>query len=235
MKARMKLSSGLVVVGVMALGAFSGAAAQDAPGGPGGGGPGRGPPAHDGQRTPPPPAEGGTIGTVDSVSASDFAVLTSAGTRVTVEKASSTTYRKGTRRTSASAVKKGESVLVFGLVDLAMAGGTTKPTIKASQVVLQPSMGSASTTSTTTAGGGFRTVVAKQVGLIPPPGAQGQRKLATGMEADKAAEAALAAFSGGLINRVQKQSDSVYDVHNAAVSWPHNIYIDQDFKYLGAK
>ena len=241
----MKLLSGLIAGAVMALGAVGGAVAQDAgaqphredappgaPGGPGGRGPGGGGPA-GGPRTPPPPAEGGTIGTVDSVSPSSFAVLTSTGLTVTVEKSSSTTYRKGTRRTSASAVKKGESVLVVGLVDLAMAGGTTKPTIAASQVIVHPAQADGAATPSTTSGGGFRTVVAKQVGLIPA--VQGQGMLMSGTEADKGAEAALAAYSGGIINRVVKRSDSVYDVHNAAVSWPHNIFLDQDFKYVGAK
>ena len=41
------------------------------------------------------PAAGGTSGTVDSVSTSNFTLSTSAGQKVTVNKASSTTYRKG--------------------------------------------------------------------------------------------------------------------------------------------
>src|SRR5467141_2839987 len=49
------------------------------------------------------PAAGGAVGTVDSVSTSSFTLSTSAGQKVTVKKASSTTYRKGTSSTSASA------------------------------------------------------------------------------------------------------------------------------------
>src|SRR5450755_4328153 len=59
------------------------------------------------------PAAGGSSGVVDSVSTSSFAILTSAGQRVSVNKASSTTYQKGTSSTSASAITKGESVLVL--------------------------------------------------------------------------------------------------------------------------
>ena len=60
------------------------------------------------------PAAGGAVGTVASVSRSSFTILTSAGQKVTVNKASSTTYRKGTSSTSARAIKKGQSVLVLG-------------------------------------------------------------------------------------------------------------------------
>ena len=233
----------LCATAAVVLGAASGALAQDvgvqpqpqgAPQGPPGG-PGRGgPPAHGDARKPPPPAEGGTVGAIDSMSASDFVVSTSTGLKVTVEKTPSTIYRKGAIRTSARAIKSGDSVLVFGMVDLAMTGGTTKPTIAASQVIVQPAGKAGSAALSTTNGTGFRTLVAKQVGLIPPA-TQERGMLVNGTEADKATEAALGAYAGGLVNRVVKLSDSVYDVHNAAISWPHNIYVDQDFKYVGAK
>jgi Domain of unknown function (DUF5666) len=79
------------------------------------------------------PAAGGSSGTVDSVSKSSFTISTSAGQKVTVKKASSTTYRKGTSSRSASAITKGESVLVLGITN-----GTT---ITASQVIVQPTGG----------------------------------------------------------------------------------------------
>src|SRR6195952_3902088 len=53
------------------------------------------------------PAAGGVVGTVSSVSTSSFTVSTSAGQKVTVKEASSTTYRKRTSSASASAVTKG--------------------------------------------------------------------------------------------------------------------------------
>src|SRR5438105_4061044 len=59
------------------------------------------------------PAAGGATGTVDSVSKSRFTLSTSADQKVTV-KASSTTYRKGTSSISASAIERGQSVLVLG-------------------------------------------------------------------------------------------------------------------------
>src|SRR6476659_701297 len=76
------------------------------------------------------PAAGGSIGTVDSVSKSKFTLSTSAGQKVTVQKVSSTKYKNGTRPTSASAVKRGKTVLALGITN-----GTI---ITASQVIVQP-------------------------------------------------------------------------------------------------
>ncbi len=74
------------------------------------------------------PAAGGAAGTVDSVSTSGFAILTSAGQKVTITEKSSTTYREGTGSTSANAIKHGEGVLVLGT--------TNGATITASQVIV---------------------------------------------------------------------------------------------------
>src|SRR6266550_736575 len=60
------------------------------------------------------PAAGGAVGTVASVSTASFTLSTSAGQKVTVNKASSTTYRKGTSSIPASSIRKGQSVLVLG-------------------------------------------------------------------------------------------------------------------------
>src|SRR6202162_6393354 len=63
------------------------------------------------------PAPGGASGTVGSVSTPSFTMSTSAGQKVTVDEASSTTYQNGTSSTSASAITNGESVLVLGTVN----------------------------------------------------------------------------------------------------------------------
>ena len=89
------------------------------------------------------PAAGGASGTVASVSTSSFTLSTSAGQKVTVNKASSTTYQNGASSTSASAIRKGESVLVLGTVN-----GTT---ITASQVIVQPTSSGGSATSSAAA------------------------------------------------------------------------------------
>src|SRR3984885_15632307 len=60
------------------------------------------------------PAAGGSSGTVSSLSTSGFTITISAGQKVTVKEASSTTYQNGTSPASASAITTGEPVLVLG-------------------------------------------------------------------------------------------------------------------------
>jgi hypothetical protein len=173
------------------------------------------------------PAAGGAVGTVDSVSPSSFAISTPAGVKVTVEKASSTTYLKGTSSTTASAITKGESVLVLGITN-----GTT---ITASQVIVQPAGGGGSTTSSGVVPfqrGAPST--SKQVGQIPANYRQGSGTIVSGTAANKATKAALAAYPGGVVDRVVKLSNGEYEVHNIGVNWPHHIFVNQGFKVVGA-
>jgi hypothetical protein len=175
------------------------------------------------------PAAGGTSGTVDSVSTSSYTLSTSAGQTVTVKKASSTTYRKGTSSTSASAIKNGARVLVLGTVD-----GTT---ITASQVIAQPTGGSGSATSSATMVVPFQRgapSTSKQVGQIPANYAQGSGTIVSGTKANKATEAVLAAYPGGIVDRVVKLSNGEYEVHNIGVNWPHHIFVNKNFKVVGA-
>jgi hypothetical protein len=175
------------------------------------------------------PAAGGASGTVESASRSSFTLSTSAGQKVTVNKASSTTYRKGTSATSASAIQKGESVLVLGTVN-----GTT---ITASQVIAQPTGEGGSATSSATKVVPFQRgapSMSKQVGQIPANYTQGSGTIVSGTTANKATEAALAAYSGGIVDRVVKLSNGEYEVHNIGVNWPHHIFVNQNFKVVGA-
>jgi hypothetical protein len=146
---------------------------------------------------------------------------------VTVNKTSSTTYRKGTSSTSASAVKKGKSVLVLGTVN-----GTT---IAAGQIIVQTTGGGPATSSTKVVPfqrGAPST--SKQVGRIPANYSQGSGTIVSGMKANKATAAALAAYPGGIVNRVVQLSNGEYEVHNIGVNWPHHIFVDQNFKVVGA-
>jgi len=175
------------------------------------------------------PAAGGASGTVDSVSNSSFTISTAAGQKVTVKKAPSTTYRKGTSSISASAIKKGESVLVLGTVN-----GTT---ITASQVIVQPTGGGGSATSSAAKVVPFQRgapSTSKQVGQIPANYSQGSGTIVSGTKANKATEAALAAYPGGVVDRVVKLSNGEYEVHNIGVNWPHHIFVNPDFKVVGA-
>jgi hypothetical protein len=175
------------------------------------------------------PAAGGSIGTVGSVSRSSFTLTTSAGQKVTVKKVSSTKYKKGTSPTSPSAVKRGETVLALG---------TTNGTIiTASQVIVQPNGSGGSATSPATAVIPFQPgapSTSKQVGQIPAAYSQGSGTIVSGTKANKATEAALAAYPGGIVDRVVKLSNGDYEVHNIGVNWPHHIFVNQNFKVVGA-
>jgi hypothetical protein len=162
------------------------------------------------------PAAGGTVGTVDSVSASSFTLTTPTGQTVTVTKASTKT-----------SVKKGGNVLVLGTVN-----GTT---IMASKVVLRATSGSAKPSAAGVVP--FRQgapSTAKQTGQIPASYSQGSGTIVSGTAANKATEAALAAYPGGIVDRVVKLGDGEYEVHNIGVNWPHHIFVNQNFKVVGA-
>jgi hypothetical protein len=172
------------------------------------------------------PAAGGTVGTVGSVSTSSFTVSTSAGQTVTVHKASSTKYAKGTRSASASAVKAGEPILVLGTTN-----GTT---ITATQVIVQPTGSGSATSSAVVPFQQGAPSASKQDGQIPANYSQGSGTIVSGTTANKATQAALASYSGGIVDRVVKLSNGEYEVHNIGVNWPHHIFVDMNFKVVGA-
>jgi hypothetical protein len=155
-------------------------------------------------------------------------VSTSAGQKVTVKKASSTTYRTGTRSTSASAIATGTPVLVLGT--------TNATTITASQVIVHPASGQSPTFSPSTVVPFKRgaPTTPKQDGQIPANYSQGSGTIASGTTANKATEAALAAYPGGVVDRVVKLSNGEYEAHNIGVNWPHHIFVNQHFKVVGA-
>jgi hypothetical protein len=174
------------------------------------------------------PAAGGSVGTVDSAPTSSFTLLTAAGQKVTIKEAPATTYSKASKPSSASAIKRGESVLVLGTTDGA--------TITASQIIVQPTSGGGTAPSTagvvTFQRGAPST--SKQVGQIPTSYSEGSGTIVGGTAANKATEAALAAYPGGIVDRVVKLSNGEYEVHNIGVNWPHHIFVNQDYKVVGA-
>jgi hypothetical protein len=171
------------------------------------------------------PAAGGAAGTVDRVSKSGFTLTTSAGQEVTVNETSSTKYQKGTSSTSASAITKGESILVLGT--------TSGTTIKATQVTVQTTDGGGSAAGVIPFQRGLSTA-SKQVGQIPANYREGSGTIVSGTTANKATKAALAAYPGGVVDRVVKISEGEYEVHYIGVNWPHHIFVDQSFKVVGA-
>jgi hypothetical protein len=154
-------------------------------------------------------------------------MTTPAGQTVTVKRASSTKYDIATSSSAASSVKNGLSVLVLGT--------TSGTTITASKVVVQPTGGA----RTPSAAGvvpfqrGTRSP-SKQVGQIPANYSEGSGTIASGTAANKATEAALAAYPGGVVDRVVKLSNGEYEVHNIGVDWPHHVFVTQNFKVVGA-
>jgi hypothetical protein len=171
------------------------------------------------------PAAGGSSGTVASVSKSSFTLTTSAGQKVTVDKESSTKYEKGTSSISASAITKGVRVLVLGT--------TSSTTIKATQVIVQTTSASSSAAKVVPFKRGAPTT-SKQVGQIPANWSEGSGTIVSGTAANKATEAALAAYPGGVVDRVAKLSNGDYNVHYIGVNWPHHIFVNKDFKVIGA-
>jgi hypothetical protein len=163
------------------------------------------------------PAAGGATGTVESVSSSGFTMSTSAGQTVTVDE------------TSAGAVKEGDSVLVLGTTD-----GTT---ITATQVVVQAAGGGepSSTAAEVVPFQQGSPSASKQSGQVPADYSQGSGTIVGGTEANKATEAALVAYPGGIVDRVVKLSNGEYEVHNIGVNWPHHIFVNQEFKVVGAE
>ena len=175
------------------------------------------------------PAAGGSSGTVGSVSTSGFTITTSAGQKVTVDEASSTAYQNGTSPTSASAITTNEPVLVLGTV--------SNTTITAAQVTVEPAGSEGSAASSAAGVVPFQQgapSTSKTVGQIPASYSQGSGTIVSGTAANKATEAALAAYPGGIVDRVVLLSNGEYEVHCIGVNWPHHIFVNQDFKVIGA-
>jgi hypothetical protein len=174
------------------------------------------------------PAAGGAAGTVASLSTSGFTLTTSAGQKVTVKEASSTTYQKQASPASASAITTGESVLVLGT--------TSNTTITATQVTVEPA-GNAYTASSATVIPFQRgaPTTSKQAGQIPSGYSEGSGTIVSGTAANKATEAALAAYPGGVVDRVVQLGNGDYEVHYIGVNWPHHVFVNQDFKVIGAE
>jgi hypothetical protein len=185
-------------------------------------------PAAKGSNARSGPATGGVVGTVSGVSTSSFTVSTSAGQKVTVKKTSSTTYRKRTSPTSASAVTRGKLVLVLGT--------TNATTITATQVVVQPASGGSATFAPSKAIPFKRgaPTTSKQDGRIPANYSEGAGTIVSGTTANKATKAALAAYPGGVVDRAVKLSNGEYEVHNIGVNWPHHIFVNKRFEVVGA-
>jgi hypothetical protein len=157
-------------------------------------------------------------------------MTTAADQKVTVGEASGTTYRESAGPIAASAVTTGADVLVLGTVN-----GTT---ITATQVLVQPAGTDGSAASAAAGVIPFQSgtpTTSKQVGQIPANYTEGSGTIVGGTAANSATQAALAAYPGGVVDRVVQLSTGEYEVHYIGVNWPHHIFVDQDFTVVGAE
>ena len=76
---------------------------------------------------------------------------------------------------------------------------------------------------------------AKVVGQIPKGWTAGSGTVVTGAAANTAKAAAVAAYPGGTVNRVVLLSNGDYNVHIIAVNWPHHVFVNKNFKVIGAE
>jgi hypothetical protein len=72
------------------------------------------------------------------------------------------------------------------------------------------------------------------VGQIPQNWRPGTGTIITGAAADEAKAVALAKYPGGTVNRVLKFSDGSYAVKYIKISWPHHVFVSEDFEVTGA-
>jgi len=72
------------------------------------------------------------------------------------------------------------------------------------------------------------------VGQVPQGWQSGSGTIITGAAADEAKAAAVAAYPGGIVNRVLQLADGSYAVHQINLSWPHHVFVSTDFQVTGA-
>jgi hypothetical protein len=138
------------------------------------------------------------VGQVTGVSTSSFTVSTPASEKVTIKTTSSTVYDNGTKKSVASAVIKGRTVLALGKV-----AGTT---ITASQVIVGPAINLSKAAANVIAFKSPNQSESKSVGQIPASYKQGTGTIVSGTAATKGTEAALSSYAGGVVDRVVRLS-----------------------------
>src|SRR5205085_4339956 len=115
---------------------------------------------------------------------------------------------------------------------------TNGPTIAATHAIVQPAGSGGSAPASGPGVIPFQRgapTTSTQVGQSPANYSQGSGTIVTGTTANKATEAALPAYPGGVVDRVVQLSNGEYEVHNISVNWPHHVFVNQDFKVVGAE
>ncbi len=115
-----------------------------------------------------------------------------------------------------------------------MLGTDNNTTITATKVIVGPPKPNARTASQVVPFNRGTGDKSKTVGQIPADYKQGTGTIVSGTAANRATEAALLAYPGGVVDRVVKLSNGDYEVHNIGVNWPHHIFVNNGFKVIGA-
>ena len=115
-----------------------------------------------------------------------------------------------------------------------MLGTTDNTTMTATQVTVQPPASNSSSASELIFFQKGRSGLTKEAGQIAADYVEGQGTIVSRRAADQATEAALAAYPGGIVDGVVKLGKGDYEVHNVGVNWPHDVFVSQDFKVIGA-
>ena len=172
-------------------------------------------------------AAGGSLGTVSGVSSSSFTLSTPTGEKVTVKESSSTVYDEGTSSAAVSAVTQGKTVLVFGKVD------STTVTASAGDRWTgdQPASRRRRTWPRSTR---VPRTSQRASARSPPTTRRVRARVVSGTKANEATEAALKSYAGGVVDRVVQLGNGDYEVHMIGINWPHHVFVDQDFKVIGA-
>ena len=78
-----------------------------------------------------------------------------------------------------------------------------------------------------------QTSTAVSIGSIPSDYTEGQGTIVSGSTADQATQAALAAYPGGIVDRVVQLGDGEYEVHYIGTDL-HHIFVNSSFQVVGA-
>jgi hypothetical protein len=114
-------------------------------------------------------------------------------------------------------------------------GTTNSTTITAAQVIVDYKLGTSTTSATVVPFQKGSPTDSKAVGQIPANWSQGQGTIVDGAAANRATEAALAAYPGAVVDRVVLLSNGDYNVHYIGVNWPHHVFETANFKVVGAE
>ena len=122
---------------------------------------------------------------------------------------------------------KGDHVLVLGTV--------SSTTIKATQVLVQTSSTGSEPSTPQRSSPSKRVQPKRQSRSVrSPPATARFRDDRQRNDSQQGDRSRVGGLSGGIVDRVVKLSNGEYEVHYIGVNWPHHVFVNQDFKVVGA-